>query len=139
MTGPGWWPHCVSCARTPYPPGLRGYLLPDTNADTLANLSGSIELLMAEDDLDGAVSVASAALDMLRQIANRAAEVDPSVAELPQQAEQAHRDLAEADLRGDRAPTGADGDDRMSDGDDRMSDGDDRMSDGDERMSDGNG
>ncbi|HEV7823910.1 MAG TPA: hypothetical protein VGP02_03295 [Mycobacteriales bacterium] len=82
--------------RTPYPPGLEGHLVPDTTIETLAGLSGRIELLLGEDQLDEAVRVADAAVRTLAELAPRAAELQPELAGLRDEVEQARRVLAEA-------------------------------------------
>jgi hypothetical protein len=82
--------------RTPYPPGLEGHLVPSTSVETLASLSGRIELLLGEDELDEAVRVADAAVRTLAEIAPRAAELQPELAGLRDEVEQARQVLAEA-------------------------------------------
>lgn len=81
--------------RTPDPPELREYLVPHTDEETLASLSGSIEALLG-DELDRAVSVATAALGMLRQIAPHVGELDPDARDLGALVERATRDLTDA-------------------------------------------
>jgi hypothetical protein len=95
--------------RTPTPPGLEDYLLPDTDEVTLANLAGTIELLAGDGELDRAASVALATLTMLRQMSDRAAQLDADASDLGPLTEQAMSGLADAvaDQR-DAAGTGAD-------------------------------
>ncbi len=80
-------------ARIHYPPGLRGYLVPATNEETLA---GQIELLLADQDADQAVEVAAAALDMLERIAPVAKELDPNLGDLGRRLEQVRERLVGA-------------------------------------------
>ena len=79
--------------RTPYPPGLGGYLIPDTNSETLAGLSWQIERLLAEDRIDEAVRLAGSAVEMLQQIAPRAAEIDPDLGVMAGQLDQIRKDI----------------------------------------------
>jgi hypothetical protein len=78
--------------RVPFPPGLSGYLVPDTDDGTLAELSARIEAILAggpapaegpgasglsvDVHLDEAFRVSVAALAMLQEIAPRVAELD---------------------------------------------------------------
>jgi hypothetical protein len=82
--------------RTPYPPGLEDHLIPITSEETLASLSGRIELLLGEDQLAKAVQAADAAAGMLAEIAPRAAELQPELAVLRDEVEQARQALAVA-------------------------------------------
>ncbi len=52
--------------RVPYPPGLAGYLVPDTNETTLSSLGETIEALLLDDRRDEAVRVAVATIAMLQ-------------------------------------------------------------------------
>ena len=83
-------------ARIHYPPGLRGYLVPATNEETLASLAGQIELLLADQETDQAVEVAAAALDMLERIAPVAEELDPNLGDLGRRLEQVRERLVGA-------------------------------------------
>ena len=83
-------------ARIHYPPGLRDYLVPATNEETLASLAGQIELLLADQETDRAVEVAVAALDMLGRIAPVAEELDPNLGDLGRRLEQVRERLVGA-------------------------------------------
>lgn len=82
--------------HTPYPPGLRRYLVPDTNAETLAGLSWHIESLLAHDQVDDAVRLALDTTALLEQIAPRAAELNRTVADLAGLVDRARQDLLDA-------------------------------------------
>jgi hypothetical protein len=86
-------------ARIHYPPGLLGYLLPDTNEETLASLAGQIEQILAEDEPDQAMDVAAAALGMLEGIAPVAERTDPDLVDLSRRLEQVRGRLAGATAR----------------------------------------
>ena len=79
-------------ARDPYPHALAGYLIPDTNAGTLASLGQLIESRLADDRLDEAGCLALRSLALLADIAPAAAELDRRAAELKHQV-RALRDL----------------------------------------------
>jgi hypothetical protein len=72
-------------ARDPYPHALAGYLIPDTNAGTLASLGQLIESRLADDRLDEAGCLALRSLALLEDIAPAAAELDRRAAELEHQ------------------------------------------------------
>jgi len=72
-------------ARDPYPHDLAGYLVPDTNAGTLASLGQLIESRLADDRLDEAGCLALRSLALLTDIAPAAAEHDRRAAELEDQ------------------------------------------------------
>jgi hypothetical protein len=82
--------------KVPYPPGLGGYLLPDTTPETLADLSAKIEGLLADDRPEDAFRLAMAAVAMLQEIAPRAAQLEPEVGALGDVLEQIRRDLIAA-------------------------------------------
>ncbi|GAA1805792.1 hypothetical protein HC028_03270 [Planosporangium flavigriseum] len=82
--------------KVPYPPGLEGYLLPDTTPETLADLSAKIEGLLADDRTDQAFRLAVAAVAMLQEIAPRAARADSELSALGDVLEQIRRDLIAA-------------------------------------------
>jgi hypothetical protein len=82
--------------KVPYPPGLGGYLLPETTPETLADLSAKIEGLLADDRTDDAFRLAIAAMAMLQEIAPRAARADPELGALGDVLEQIRRDLIAA-------------------------------------------
>lgn len=79
-----------------YPPGLGGYLLPDTTAETLADLSAKIEGLLADDRAADAFALAMAAVAMLQEIAPCAERSDPEFGALGDVLEQIRRDLVAA-------------------------------------------
>jgi hypothetical protein len=83
-------------AKVPYPPGLGGYLLPDTTAETLADLSTKIEGLLADDRTEDAFRLGMAAVSMLQEVAPRAARVDSELGALGDVLEQIRRDLIAA-------------------------------------------
>jgi hypothetical protein len=89
---------CLACA--PDPPELRALLRPATDEQTLASLSGTIEGLLGEGELDRAVAAAQAAPAVLRQAAPRAAELEPGAAELGDSADRAAGELAARRGRG---------------------------------------
>jgi hypothetical protein len=68
-------------ARTPYPPGLAGYLVPVTDDETLPSLAGEIEELLIDRE-DDAMRLAVATATVLHEIAPRAVELDPEVRDL---------------------------------------------------------
>ncbi|HEV7897358.1 MAG TPA: hypothetical protein VGP31_05890 [Planosporangium sp.] len=83
-------------SKVPYPPGLGGYLLPDSTPETLADLSAKIEGLLADDRTDDAFRLAAAAVAMLQEVAPRAARLDPELGALGDVLEQIRRDLIAA-------------------------------------------
>jgi hypothetical protein len=82
--------------REPYPRGLERYLLPATDETTLPDLGGEIRILLADDNLAEATSVALAALTLLIGLAPRAGEGDPGLGDLRPAAEQLRRSIEEA-------------------------------------------
>jgi hypothetical protein len=82
-------------ADTPFPAGLKGYLVPATDAETLASLAFEIESLLGENRGDDALALAMATLDMLKDVAPRAAEIDPEVGEMSELLEHSRQDLVE--------------------------------------------
>ncbi|MCW2638299.1 MAG: hypothetical protein JWP76_605 [Dactylosporangium sp.] len=83
-------------AKVPYPPGLGGYLLPETTAETLADLSAKVEGLLADDRTDDAFRLAIAAVAMLQEVAPRAGRQDSELGALGDVLEQIRRDLIAA-------------------------------------------
>jgi hypothetical protein len=83
-------------ARVPYPPGLEGYLVPDTTPDALADLAAKIEGLLTVDRPDEAFRLALATTAMLQEVAPRVAGADPQLRSLPDALEQVRRDLIAA-------------------------------------------
>jgi hypothetical protein len=98
--------------RVPYPPGLAGYLVPDTDDGTLAELSARIEAILAgqpaptegpgageisdDDRADEAFRVSVAALAMLEEVAPRVGELDRDLYALGGIAEQVRQELVAA-------------------------------------------
>jgi hypothetical protein len=80
-------------SHTRYPPGLEEYLPPVTSEETLADLSGQIELLLRADRVDTAVALAAAVVDLLDALAPRTAELDPALQGLRDQVAELRRDL----------------------------------------------
>lgn len=80
-------------ARTPFPPGLKGHLVPATDDETLASLAFEIESLLGEARDDDAMGLAMATLAMLQEVAPRAAEIDPKVGEMGELMDEARQDI----------------------------------------------
>jgi hypothetical protein len=83
-------------SRTPYPPGLEQYLPPATSDDTLAALSGDIELLLRQDRVETAVALGVSVVDLLGELAPRIAELDPELRGLDDQVTDLRRNLQQA-------------------------------------------
>jgi hypothetical protein len=83
-------------AGTPYPPGMAGYLSPDTNDETLSGLAWHIEALVADDRVPAAVRLALDAAGLLAQVLRRAGELDPDVPEVGGLVDRAREAIAEA-------------------------------------------
>jgi hypothetical protein len=83
-------------AGTPYPPGMTGYLPPDTSDETLSGLAWHIEALVADDRLPQAVRLALDAAALLAQVLRRAGELDPEVPELSGLVDRAREAIAQA-------------------------------------------
>ena len=82
--------------RTPYPAGLEGYLVPDTDSGTLASLAQQIEGLLGDDRPDDAVALSVATIDALREVVPRAVELDPELRGLEELLLQLRRGIEEA-------------------------------------------
>ncbi|MFJ6073069.1 hypothetical protein ACIQFU_19830 [Streptomyces sp. NPDC093065] len=82
--------------RTPYPAGLEGHLVPQTDDETLAGLSTGIEELLGDGELGKAAGLALATTDCLRRVAARAAELDPATDDMGEVMDHTHRDIREA-------------------------------------------
>ncbi|MGW0086979.1 hypothetical protein [Streptomyces sp. NPDC003393] len=82
-----------SRAETPYPAGLREYLVPDTGDETLADLSSKIEELLGDDLEDKAVELALATTAWVHDIAPRAERLDPKVGDLAELMEHTREDI----------------------------------------------
>ena len=82
--------------RTPNPPGLERYLPPDTDTGTLASVAQHIESLLGDDRPDEAVALSLATIAMLREIAPRAGELDPTLRGFEEHLEGLGREIEEA-------------------------------------------
>ncbi|MFF4956528.1 hypothetical protein [Streptomyces sp. NPDC001222] len=82
--------------RTPYPAGLKGYLVPETDDETIAGIAFRIEELLSDGERDKAVELALAMAECLRQVAPRAKELDPDLVDLGELMEHSRKDLQEA-------------------------------------------
>jgi hypothetical protein len=94
-------PAVVSALRefrehTRYPQGLEKYLLPQTDDETLASLSWELESLLADDRVDEAVRVATAAVAMLEEITPAAQDRDHDVGALGPLLKQIRQELRAA-------------------------------------------
>jgi hypothetical protein len=81
--------------RAGIPAELTPYITPDTTSGTLASLAHQIESLLT-DEPDEALRVALATVDLLRQVAPRAAGAEPDLHDLGDQLDRVDRDLTEA-------------------------------------------
>ena len=81
-------------AQAGEPPGMEGYLMPDTSDDTLGSLAEQIELLLAEDSPEDVLRLARSTADVLHRLLARALELDPSLSDLGKDLEQIRQDLA---------------------------------------------
>ncbi|WP_432042396.1 hypothetical protein [Streptomyces cadmiisoli] len=68
--------------RTPYPEGLRGYLVPETDDETLGSLAYRIEEELGDGRTHESVELALATEQWLRQVAPRAEELDPRLGDM---------------------------------------------------------
>jgi hypothetical protein len=82
--------------RTPYPAGLEGHLVPDTDSSTLGSLAQQIEGLLGDGRPDDAVALSLATIDALRDVVPRAVELDPELQGLDTLLEQVRRGIEEA-------------------------------------------
>jgi hypothetical protein len=82
--------------RNPDPPGLERYLPPDTDSSSLAALAEHVETLLGEGRDGAAVALSLATIAMLKDLAPRAVELDPSLAGLEEYLEQLRCELEEA-------------------------------------------
>ncbi|MCU1627316.1 MAG: hypothetical protein JWP64_2265 [Pseudonocardia sp.] len=82
--------------RTPYPAGLEGYLVPDTDSSTLGSLAQQIEELLGNGRPDDAVALSLATIAALRDVVPRAVELDPELQGLDTLLEQVRRGVEEA-------------------------------------------
>jgi hypothetical protein len=81
------------------PPGLRGYLMPATTAETLASLAQQIESILAEHPAEDALRLALATLDLLQRLAPRVRELDPDLSGLDDELAEIRRSLAETSIQ----------------------------------------
>jgi hypothetical protein len=98
-------------ARTPYPPGLEDYLVPDTDKDTLTGLAQAVENLLGEDRTGDAVRLADATAAMLQRIAPRVTDLDPQLRDKVTAVEHVRDDVlaATGTTRPGSAPAGTNG------------------------------
>ncbi|MFG2476248.1 hypothetical protein [Streptomyces fagopyri] len=82
--------------RTPYPAGLKGYLVPETDDDTLAGIAFRVEELLGDREKGRAIDLALATTDCLRQIAPRAEEMDPELGDLAELMDHIRQDIQDA-------------------------------------------
>jgi hypothetical protein len=82
--------------RTPYPAGLEGYLVPDTDSSTLGSLAQQIEELLGNGRPDDAVALSLATIAALRDVVPRAVELDPELRGLEEVLGQLRRGIEEA-------------------------------------------
>jgi hypothetical protein len=81
------------------PPGLRGYLMPATTAETLASLAQQIESILAEHPAEDALRLAQATVDLLQRLAPRVREMDPDLSGLDGELAEIRRGLAETSIQ----------------------------------------
>ncbi|MET8999461.1 hypothetical protein [Amycolatopsis sp. NPDC004169] len=82
--------------ETRYPPGLSGFLSPDTDDETLAGLAWHIERLAADDRMPDAVRLARNAAALVQRLAARARELNPDLPDLAGSAAEAGRAVEDA-------------------------------------------
>jgi hypothetical protein len=76
--------------KTGTPPEVAIYLVPETNADTLASLSGQLESLLADGRYTEVIAVSRATVELLTEVVDRARRSEPSLGELLRQLERLH-------------------------------------------------
>ncbi|MGV9248206.1 hypothetical protein [Streptomyces sp. NPDC003710] len=79
--------------RTPYPPGLKGYLVPETDDETLGGIAFKIEELLGDGRTAEAAALGLATADWLRHVAPRAGELDPKVGDMGELMDHMRRDI----------------------------------------------
>ncbi|GAA3776999.1 hypothetical protein [Streptomyces chiangmaiensis] len=79
--------------RTPYPPGLKGCLVPETDDETLAGIAFKIEELLGDGRRKEAVELSLATAAWLQKVAPRAEELDPSVGDMGELMEHVRHDI----------------------------------------------
>jgi hypothetical protein len=83
-------------ADTRYPPGLAGYLSPDTDDETLGGLAWHIERLAADARTADAVRLAQDSAALVERLAPRARELNPDLPDLADLAAKAAKAVDDA-------------------------------------------
>ncbi|MFD7791477.1 hypothetical protein [Streptomyces sp. NPDC059759] len=83
-------------SQNPYPTGLRGYLTPETNDETLGGLAFRIEELLGDNRQEDATALALTTADWLRRAARDAENPDADVREMGELMGHMHDDISEA-------------------------------------------
>ncbi|MFE9880788.1 hypothetical protein [Streptomyces sp. NPDC005784] len=83
-------------AQDPYPVGLRGYLTPDTNDETLGGLAYRIEELLGDNREADATALALATADWLRGAARNVDTPNADLREMGELMDHMHQDISEA-------------------------------------------
>ncbi|MGW7609426.1 hypothetical protein ACWGKW_19550 [Streptomyces sp. NPDC054766] len=83
-------------AQDPYPVGLRGYLTPETNDETLGGLAFRIEELLGDNREEDATALALTTADWLLRAARNADTPSPDVREMGELMGHMHQDISEA-------------------------------------------
>lgn len=79
--------------QTPCPPGLQGYLVPETDDETLGSIAFKIEELLGDGREKEAVELALATAAWLHQAAPRAEQLDPRVGDLGELMDHVRQDI----------------------------------------------
>ncbi|WP_043494050.1 hypothetical protein [Streptomyces viridosporus] len=85
-----------SRAEEPLPAGLEGVLPPETDEETLSDISYRIDELLFERHPQDAARLALATTDWLRSAARRAAPSSPGTGEMGDLMDHLHKDISEA-------------------------------------------
>lgn len=83
-------------SRNPYPTGLRGYLAPETNDETLGGLAFRIEELLGDNRRQDATALALTTSDWLRRAAQDAESPTSDVRGMGELMGHMHHDISEA-------------------------------------------
>ncbi|MEW2167862.1 hypothetical protein AB0912_33435 [Streptomyces sp. NPDC007084] len=83
-------------SQNPYPTGLRGYLTPETNDETLGGLAFRIEELLGDNRQQDATALALTTADWLRRAAQDAQDPTSEVREMGELMGHMHQDIGEA-------------------------------------------
>jgi hypothetical protein len=83
-------------AQDPYPIGLRGYLTPETNDETLGGLAFRIEELLGDNREEDATALALTTADWLRRAAQNADTPNSDIREMGELMDHMHQDISEA-------------------------------------------